>query len=63
MVHTGDLVIGDDDGVTVVPKARMASVLAACRETLAAEAEWERRLEAGEPFAEILDLPPMEPAP
>jgi regulator of RNase E activity RraA len=63
VVHTGDLVIGDDDGVTVVPKARMASVLAACRETLAAEAEWERRLEAGEPFAEILDLPPMEPAP
>jgi regulator of RNase E activity RraA len=62
-VGTGDLVIGDDDGITIVPKARMGSVLAACQEILRAEAEWERRLKAGETFADILDLPPMQPAP
>lgn len=63
VVNTGDLVIGDDDGVTVVPRARMAAVMAACRAILTAEEEWVRRIESGEPFAEILDLPPMEPAP
>ncbi|MDP6831870.1 MAG: RraA family protein [Alphaproteobacteria bacterium] len=62
-VKTGDLVIGDDDGITVVPKARLAAVLAVCQETLKAEAEWDRRINAGDSFAEILDLPPMEPAP
>ncbi|MFP6748711.1 MAG: RraA family protein [Alphaproteobacteria bacterium] len=62
-VRTGDLVIGDDDGITIVPKARMGSVLAACLETLRAEEEWERRIKAGETFAKILDLPPMQPAP
>jgi hypothetical protein len=41
----------------------MGSVLAACQEILRAEAEWERRLKAGETFADILDLPPMQPAP
>ena len=63
VVHTGDLVIGDDDGVTIVPKSQMGTVLAACQATLTAEAEWERRIQAGEPFAEILGLAPMEPAP
>lgn len=62
-VKTGDLVIGDDDGITVVPKARMAEVLATCQETLKAEDEWDRRINAGDRFADILDLPPMEPAP
>lgn len=63
LVNAGDLVLGDDDGVVVVPRARMATVLAACQATLAAEAEWERRIAAGEAFTRILDLPPMEPAP
>ena len=62
-IKTGDLVIGDDDGITIVPKARMAEVLAACQATLQAEGEWERRIAAGEPFSDILELPPMEPAP
>ena len=62
-VKTGDLVIGDDDGVTIVPKTRMADVLAACQEILKVEAKWERRIKAGGAFSDILDLPPMEPAP
>ena len=62
-VKTGNLVIGDDDGITVVPKARMVEVLAACQDTLKAEAEWHRRIKSGEVFADILDLTPKEPAP
>jgi len=63
LVKSGDLVIGDDDGITIVPRGQMAAVLEACRATLKAEAEWDRRIGAGESFAEILNLPPMEPAP
>jgi regulator of RNase E activity RraA len=62
-VKTGDLVIGDDDGIVIVPRGQMAAVLAACQETLKAEAAWERRIGAGETFADILELPAMEPAP
>ena len=63
LVESGDLVIGDDDGVTVVPRRRINKVLTVCRETLAAEAEWDRRINAGESFTDILDLSPMELAP
>ena len=63
LVHSGDLVIGDDDGIAVVPRGQMAAVLAACQATLAAEAEWDRRIAEGEAFSDILNLPPMEPAP
>jgi len=63
LVNAGDLVLGDDDGVVVVPRAKMAAVLDACQATLAAEAEWDRRITAGEAFTQILDLPPMKPAP
>jgi len=45
-VNTGDLVIGDDDGITIVPKARIGEVLATCQETLKAEGKWDRRLNA-----------------
>ncbi len=62
IVNSCDLVIGDDDGITIVPRRRMNAVLTACRETLKAEAEWERRIAAGDSFSDILDLPPMEPA-
>ena len=61
-VKTGDLVIGDDDGITVVPKTRLTEVLGACQDTLKAEAEWDRRIKLGEKFSDILDLTPMEPA-
>ena len=63
LVKSGDLVIGDDDGITIVPRSRVAAALAACQATLKAEAEWDRRIAAGDTFADILDLPPMEPAP
>jgi len=47
-VHPGDVVIADDDGVVVVPKARAPEVSEAAIERLAREVETRRRLQAGE---------------
>lgn len=62
-VDPGDIVIGDDDGVVVVPLDRADDVARRCREHLDVEAEWAWRIAAGESFARILDLPPAEDAP
>jgi 4-hydroxy-4-methyl-2-oxoglutarate aldolase len=48
VVHAGDLIIADDDGVCVVPRARAAAVLQACAEREAKEAKVRDRLKAGE---------------
>jgi 4-hydroxy-4-methyl-2-oxoglutarate aldolase len=48
LVHPGDVVIGDDDGVVVVPKARAPSVAAAAAARVAKEAATRQRLASGE---------------
>lgn len=55
-VRPGDIVIGDEDGVVVVPYAERARILEGCRRRLAAEAEMLRRIEAGESTVSILGL-------
>lgn len=54
LVHPGDLVLGDDDGVVVVPQARLAEVLARAQAKEASEAEVMRRLQEGELTLDIL---------
>lgn len=58
-VAPGDLVVGDDDGVVVVPRDRLDAVLAGARARLAAERETHAQIEAGKTTAELLKLPPL----
>jgi len=48
LVHPGDLVVADDDGVVVVPRSEAARVLEAARQREEQEAEKRARLKAGE---------------
>lgn len=61
-VAPGDLILGDDDGVVVVPLARAEAVLAACSAKLAQEAESLERLEAGVLLADQMGLPEPDAA-
>ena len=55
-VRPGDLVIGDNDGVVVVPRDRVAEVVAASEKRDDDEVAICRRLEAGETTLEIYNL-------
>ncbi len=55
-VSPGDIVLGDDDGIVVVPLADRAELLAACRDKLEQEEGWLAELAAGKTMAEILGL-------
>jgi 4-hydroxy-4-methyl-2-oxoglutarate aldolase len=48
LVHPGDVVVGDDDGVVIVPKLRAAEVAAAAGARESKEAVNRKRLAAGE---------------
>jgi 4-hydroxy-4-methyl-2-oxoglutarate aldolase len=48
LVHPGDVVLADDDGVVVVPRSRAARVAEACAAREAKEAGTRKRLAAGE---------------
>ena len=55
-VHTGDWVVGDSDGVTVVGAAMLAEVLAAGRARAAKEREFFAALRSGATTMTLLDL-------
>ncbi|RMD61848.1 MAG: RraA family protein [Alphaproteobacteria bacterium] len=59
-VEPGDIVLGDDDGVVVVPLARHEEVLGACVAKLEQEEDWLREIAAGRTMADILALPDPE---
>jgi len=55
-VLPGDIVVGDEDGVVVVPCARATQVLAEARKKLETEKDWKRRVAAGEDTPSLLGL-------
>ncbi|MCB1411067.1 MAG: 4-carboxy-4-hydroxy-2-oxoadipate aldolase/oxaloacetate decarboxylase [Rhodobacter sp.] len=58
LVNPGDVVIADDDGVVVVPRARAAEVQAAAQKRLDAEEAKRQRLAAGELGLDIYGMRP-----
>ena len=59
-VSPGDLVIGDDDGVAVVPLAEVGAVEAAAREAQKRESAWLEEIAEGKTTRELLGLPEPE---
>jgi len=57
-VEPHDLVIGDDDGLVIVPNSLVASRLAACMDRVNAEIRWEEALASGMSTLEVFNVPP-----
>lgn len=55
-VNAGDLVVGDGDGVVVIPRAQADGVIDASRRREATEADQLRRIEAGETTMRIFNF-------
>ncbi len=56
LVNPGDVIVGDDDGVVVVPAAKAAEVAQASRVREDKEAATRARLKAGELGLDIYDM-------
>ncbi len=57
IVTPGDIVLGDNDGLAVIPAAEAASLLAAAQERLRMEAQWVSMLAAGGTLISTFGIP------
>jgi len=55
-VNPGDIVIGDDDGVVVVPREKAEEVLKKAKERLKIEKEWLEKIDRGETTLRAIGL-------
>ncbi len=55
-VRPGDIIVGDDDGVVVVPQAKAFEVIKLCEQRFALERGWFKRLDKGESTVDIVGL-------
>ena len=56
IVHAGDVIVADDDGVVVVPRDAVPNVVADCESRMEKEAVNRKRLAAGELGLDIYDM-------
>jgi 4-hydroxy-4-methyl-2-oxoglutarate aldolase len=56
VVHAGDLIVGDTDGVVAIPRARIEATLDAAQRREEEEADIMRRLEAGDNTLDLFGL-------
>jgi RraA family protein len=59
-VSPGDLVVGDDDGIVVIPPDKLDGLRERCDARIAAEADRLERIAAGATTVELLGFPPAE---
>ena len=57
-VEPGDLILGDDDGLVVIPRADIETQLEAALKMVRAEEEWERVLAEGRTTVDVFNVPP-----
>lgn len=55
-VARGDLILGDADGISVVPASEMEDLLPRVREKIATEEQWMRLIEEGRSTVDILNI-------
>jgi 4-hydroxy-4-methyl-2-oxoglutarate aldolase len=58
-VRPGDVVVGDDDGIVVVPAQRVEDVLAEAESRLDTEKSWYERIAGGESTLDVLNIKPV----
>lgn len=56
-VAPGDLILGDDDGLVVVPREQAEAQLVAALRRVRAEEEWERELASGRSTTDVFSVP------
>ena len=57
-VAPGDIVLGDDDGVVIVPREEAAAKIDAALARVAAEIGWEKELLSGRSTLDVFNIPP-----
>ena len=57
-VAPGDIVLGDDDGVVIIPSEEAAAKIDAALARVAAEAGWEKELMSGRSTLDVFNIPP-----
>lgn len=55
-VNPGDLIIGDDDGVVVIPRKEAEDVLKRAKEKIKTEEKWIRGIKGGKTTLEVIEL-------
>jgi len=56
VVHSGDVMVIDNDGIVVIPKDKVAEIVKKAQLQIKTEKQWKKRIDNGEKFYQILKL-------